>query len=257
MKIYKYKSLLKLEDKELEHFYQIVLENQIWCGNPANFNDENEFLFRIDYTPSINTIGLPASIISKYKSNPLFLPMMSSTFVVDNGRLEKIASPIIEDISIKCRKELGVTCFSKLRDDSLLWNRYGGCENGVCIEIEINDELIDKEYFHVNYVPKKIYHIDDFLKSVLEDPYVNYRSILLTKTLDWEPESEVRLISNKQSVKRNLKGSIKEIIIGKNVKLEIGNDIHSRIGTYCNENKIQITWANKLMDLNECQRCSF
>ncbi len=241
MKIYKYKSLLKLEDEELEHFYQVVLENQIWCGNPANFNDGNEFLFRMDYTPSKNTIGLLASVISEFKSNPLFPPIRSSTLVINSGQLENIASPIIEDISIKCRKELGVTCFSELRDDSLLWNRYGGCGNGVCIEIEISKELIGKEYFHVNYVPDKIYHIDNFLKSVLEDPYINYRNILLTKTLNyWDPEREVRLISKKQSVKRNLKGSIKEIIIGNNVKKEIENDIYARIGTYCHENKIQI-----------------
>lgn len=241
MKIYKYKSFLKLEDGELEHFYQIVLEDQIWCGNPVNFNDENEFLFRTDYTPSKNTIKLLAAVISKYKPNPLSPPMISSTHIINSGQLEKIASPIIlEDISMKCRKELGVTCFSELRDDSLLWNRYGGCGNGVCIEIEISNELIGKEYFYVNYVPVKIYHIDDLLKSAIEDPYINYRNILLTKTLDWKPESEVRLISNKQSVKRNLKGSIKEIIIGKNIKKEIGNDIYARIGTYCHENKIQI-----------------
>jgi hypothetical protein len=232
MKIYKYKSLLKLEDGELEHFYQIVLEDQIWCGNPFNFNDKNEFLFRMDYTPSKNTIGLLASAISKYKPNPLFPPIKSSTIVINSGQLGKIASPIIEDISKKCRKELGVTCFSELRDDSLLWNRYGGCGNGVCIELEISKELIGKEYFHVNYVPDKIYHIDDFLKSVLEDPYINYRNILLTKTLNWEPEREVRLISKKQSVKRNLKGSIKEIIIGNKVKEEIVNGIYARIGTY-------------------------
>lgn len=240
MKIYKYKSLLKLDDGELEHFYQIILENQIWCGNPVNFNDKNEFLFRMNYTPAKNTIRLMASVISKYKPNPLFPPMMSSTHVINSGQLEKIATPIIEDISMKCRKELGVTCFSEQRCDSLLWNRYGGNGNGVCIEIEISNELIGKEYFRVNYVLDKIYHIDDFLKSTIEDPYINYRNILLTKTLDWKPESEVRLISKKQSIKRNLKGSIKQIIIGENVKKEIENDIYARIGTYCHENKIQL-----------------
>ncbi len=89
-------------------------------------------------------------------------------------------------------------------------------------------------------MPEKIYHIDDFLKSALEDPYINYRDILLTKTLYWEPEREVRLISKEQSVKRNLKGRIKEIIIGDNVKKEIENTIYARIENYCHKNKIQI-----------------
>lgn len=240
MKIYKYKSFIKLDDGELEHFYQVVLENQIWCGNPVNFNDKNEFLFEIDYTPSKNTIELLASTISKYKSNSIFPPLKSSTYVINSGQLKKIASPIIKDISMECRGELGVTCFSELRDDPLLWKGYGGNGNGVCIGIEISKKLIGKEYFHVNYVPVKIYHINDFLKSALEDPYINYRNILLTKTLNWKPEREVRLISKKQSVKRDLKGNIKEIIIGKNVRKEIENDIYTKIGSYCHEKKIRI-----------------
>jgi hypothetical protein len=144
MKIYKFKDLSKPEKHS--HFYQIVLQNTIWCAKPDDLNDTEEFKFKIDYKPSSATADLLSQVITQYRTTNLLPPHLSASLVLERDRLKEIASPIINNLINKCRSTIGVISFSIIKTDENLWHEYGGKGNGVCIEINIPDPLINKSY---------------------------------------------------------------------------------------------------------------
>ena len=240
MKIYKFKDLT--DEKEHPHFYQIVLQNTIWCAKPDSLNDENEFKFKLDYNPSSSTFDLLSQVITKYKTTNYFPPQLSASLILKHKRLEKIAVPIIDEVINSCRNTIGIASFSITQTDDHLWDEYGGKGNGVCIEINIPDSLINKLYWPVRYVPEKIFHIDSFLESVLskDGAFNTYRNILLTKTKRWSQEEEIRFIGNRQEVSLIIDGYISQITFGANVRVDVFRQVETNIINHCNANNINI-----------------
>jgi hypothetical protein len=161
MKIYKFKDLT-YETKHYE-FYQIVLDNCIWCAKPDSLNDPGEFKFKLDCRPSSNTKSLLSQLVEKNGTLKNFPPEISVSFVLESNRLEIIVAPIIENLINECRNSIGIASFSATNNDDHLWNEYGGNGNGVCIEIDIPGEFINKLYHPVHYVSEKVFDIDYFL----------------------------------------------------------------------------------------------
>ena len=240
MKIYKFKDLSVPQLPA--HFYQIVLYNTIWCAKPDDLNDEEEFRFKIDYKPSSSTTGLLSQVITKYKATNYLPPQLSASSVIERNKLEEIAIPIIDDLIKKCRDTIGIVSFSITKTDDHLWSEYGGKGNGVCIEMNIPDSLVNKSYWPVSYVPEKIFHIDSFLESALfEDRTFNtYRNILLTKKKRWSQEEEIRFIANRQEVNLILDGYISEITFGTHVQADTLRQVEGNIINHCNANNIKI-----------------
>lgn len=241
MKIYKFKDLT--DEKKHSHFYQIVLQNTIWCARPDSFNDENEFKIKLDYNPSAFTSKLLSQVVTKYRTTNYFPPNLSVSVVLGHKRLEEIATPIINEIIRNCRNEIGVVSFSITKTDDHLWDEYGGAGNGVCIEINIPDKLIGKSYHRVNYVSEKIFHVDSFLESALFQyrAFETYKNILLTKTKKWAQEEEMRFIGNRQDVNLIMDGYISEVTFGPNVPVHTLNQVETKIVNHCRSNNIRIT----------------
>jgi hypothetical protein len=240
MKIYKFKDLT--DEKKHYQFYQIVLKNSIWCAKPDSLNDDNEFKFKLDCIPSADTAKLLSQLVEKC-NNREYHPNLFISPILNHKKLEKIAAPIFDDLIKKCRNTIGVASFSTTKTDNNLWNEYGGKGNGVCIEINISDELIGKSYHLVHYVSEKILHIDSILKSYLfqERNFETYRNILLTKTKKWSQEEEIRFISKQQEENLNIDGSISEVLFGAQVPTHISEQVEANIVKHCNTNDIRIT----------------
>jgi len=246
MKIYKFKDLT--DEKKHSHFYQIVLQNTIWCARPDSFNDENEFKIKLDYNPSPFTGELLSQVVAKYRTANYFPPNLSVSFVLEHKRLEKIAEPIIAEMIRNCRNEIGVVSFSITKTADHLWREYGGKGNGVCTEINIPDYLIGKSYHRVHYVSQKIFHVDSFLESALfqDRALETYKNMLLTKIKKWSQEEEMRFIGNRQDVNLIMDGYISEVIFGPNVPEHTLNQVKANIVNHCSSNNIRITkMANK------------
>lgn len=242
MIIYKFKDLR--DEEKHSHFYQIVLRNAIWCAKPDSLNDEEEFKFKLDYNPSSATVNLLSQVVTKYKKTNKLPPDLSASIIIQQNKLEEITTPIINKIISDCRNSMGIISFSSTVNDIHLWNEYGGNGNGVCIEINIPDSALNKSYYHVNYVPERIIHIDSFLKSALfSDATQNiYRDILLTKTSGkWSQEKEIRFIGNRQEVNLVIDGYISEVTFGTHVPIHIFKQINANIIEHCNANNIKIT----------------
>lgn len=241
MKIYKFKDLT--DEKKHAHFYQIVLQNAVWCARPDSLNDEDEFKFKLNYDPSPHTAGLLSEVVARYRTTNLFPPQLSASFVVQNRRLETIAAPIIEDVIEKCRNTIGIASFSVTKTDDHLWAEYGGNGNGVCIEIEIPDKLIDVSYRRVRYVSEKVFHVDSFLESVLspDKAFETYSNILLTKTTRrWSREEEIRFVSKRLEVSVIIDGHITEITLGDKVPPHTIEQVEANIVDHCKANGITI-----------------
>ena len=87
MKIYKFKDLT-VEEKH-SHFYQIVLQNTIWCAKPDSLNDENEFKFKLDYNPSAYTADLLSQVVTQYRTTNYSPPNLSASSVLKHKKLEE------------------------------------------------------------------------------------------------------------------------------------------------------------------------
>lgn len=236
MKIYKFKDLT--DEKKHFEFYQIVLQSIFWCAKPDSLNDENEFKFELGDSLSANMASLLSQVVKKCRGKNFF-----TSSVLNDKELKKIAVPIVDGLINDCRNKIGVACFSSKKTDDHLWDEYGGEGNGVCIEINIPDELIGKIYRPVDYVPEKIFPLDSFLESFLSQEGASeiYRYIFFTKTKKWDQEEEMRYISNCPEVNIKIDGYISEVSFGAQVPTDTLKQVKAKIVKHCNTNNIRIT----------------
>ncbi len=243
MKIYKLKDLS--DDSKCKHFLQIILQRSIWCARPDSLNDPDEFRFKLDYAPSIRTAGLLSKVIEqyriKYRTNSHRSPYKSAQLALQEGALENIARPIVENIVNNCRNSMGITSFSAIKEDDQLWIKYGGNGNGACIEIDIPDSLFGLHYHSVYYVNERIFHVDCFLESALrDDNFEIYKNILLTKTRKWCNEKEIRFVGDRQEVNLVFDGQVTEITFGNKVPHQRMDQLMTSINNHCKTNGIEI-----------------
>jgi hypothetical protein len=241
MKIYKFKDLT--DEKNHHHFYQIVLKNAVWCAKPESLNDEDEFRFNLDYDPSPRTPNLLTEVVKKYRTTNFLPPDLSVAMVLQNKRLKAMAAPIIKDVIDKSRSTIGIASFSIIKADDRLWREYGGRGNGVCVEIEIPDRLVNVSFHPVHYVSQKTFHVDSFLESALfpDKAFETYRNILLTKTKKWSQEEEIRFVSKRPEVSVIVDGRITEVTLGACVPARTVDCVEAIIGEHCQANSIRIT----------------
>lgn len=241
MKIYKFKDLT--DEKKHSHFYQIILQNAVWCAKPGSLNDEEEFTFKLDYDPSPRTAELLSQVVARFRTTNFLPPHLSVSLVLQSRRLEAIVAPIIDDVIAQCRNDIGIASFSVTKTDDHLWGEYGGKGNGVCIEIEIPDDSINVSFHRVHYVKEKVFHVDSFLESALfpDKAFGTYRNILLTKTRKWSREEEIRFVSKCPEVNVIIDGRITEVTVGAHVPPHTIKQLETSIVDHCRDNGIKLT----------------
>lgn len=241
MKVFKFKDLT--DDRNHCHFLQIVLKNAIWCARPDSLNDEDEFKFELNYERSANTDNLWLQAIAQFRTTNYSTPNQSVCMALKHNTLEYIAKPIIDKVVHKCKDTIGITSFSIKKNGPYLWKHYGGNGNGVCIEINIPDELIGESFHRVHYVSEKIFHIDSFLEAALFNDRASeaYKNILLTKTKKWSDEEEIRFIGQRQDVNFIIDGNISEVTFGPNVPALTLEQLKAKIADHCSSNNIIIS----------------
>jgi hypothetical protein len=249
MKIYKFSDLIKNDN--FSYLYESICRNSFWCSSLENFNDPNEFKFSIDNNPSMNTSNLLSQICEKnrsiFSSSHLVpfknIPVYLSEEHIKSDEFKDVVKLVKNDIINRCRKGIGIACFTKDKND-YLWKEHGGEGNGYYIEIDLPDHYIGKNYHRVKYVPEKIIHLDLLLESLLFDDdkrFAVYQKIILTKTEYWEKEQEIRFVNIKcQNEHHNFDGQITKITIGSEVPQIKFEEILSNIGDHCKKNNIDI-----------------
>lgn len=220
MRLYKYRDLSDTAESSIQRLSKILHENTFWSARPSTLNDDFEFIWDCNYEPTSATIPLLANLLVKLKSRTPSEAQTIAQIAVLNQRVESIARPIFENMIKQCRQELGLLCFGTSDDNKVMWERYAGNGNGVCIEIDVPDELLNKHLFPVEYPSAKVLHIDQLLAAFTDakQTRIIYSVALLSKMPSWAPEKEIRLISTQQDINIHISDSfISNIVLGPNL----------------------------------------
>lgn len=173
--------------------------------------------------PAVNfdlkVIDSKRKIIAKtheFKSNPFFYSLFKRkiTKYKNYKDIERTYYNYLDKLKLdlnNARKDIYISCFTKRFDSTLMWAHYANQFNGVCIEWDIirtndNDSLIDVKYskkkpFVDLYKLAELFYGYDFCnlpldtnnKSIRE----NVKNTIITKSIDWSYEKEIRFIIEK------------------------------------------------------------
>jgi len=239
MKIYKLKNLSVADCHE--HFFQIIENGKIWVSSINQLNDEEEFQFTLDCTPTEHTVLLIKNSMM-FNGRPEWYASIAALAAVNDNKIREIVEPIEQNIMNMCRAKMGITSFSMRQPNAYLWGEYGGGGNGVAVEFELAETEIGETFHEVEYVGKKIFHVDTLLRSQLETTvlYELYVHILCTKRKKWSGEKEVRFIGRCTNVNLSFDLPITKVTIGG----KVDRSIIERIETVCLSKGISISYES-------------
>jgi len=231
MKLYKYRDFSDSAETALERLFHILRSNTFWCAKPDALNDPMEFVWECDYQPSGETVSLLSEVLIKAQGKTSIEAHSKAMAAVMNRRLEALAKPEFEEMIKRCRQEIGLACFSTSNQNAVMWQRYGGGGNGVCVEIDVPDCLLNKQLSKVEYPEKKVLSVDQLLSAFLGDQTlvrIVYSVALLSKPSCWAPEEEIRFVSKKQDVSVCIVDSqISSITLGSGLDPEVRQKIQA------------------------------
>jgi len=217
VKLYKYRDFSNPSEDDFGRLKTLLHREVFWCARPDTLNDPEEFGWNCDYTASAATQELLAELLVRVNGRTRVQAQERSAAAISSGRLATLAKPILEGMIQQCRKEIGLVCFGTSPDNSILWQRYGGGGAGACVEIEVPEDLLEKQLYRVQYSFAKSIHIDQLMRAFLDSNHVRevYTLALLSKPISWAPEEEIRFVSRKQEVLVRIDGSkITRLILG-------------------------------------------
>lgn len=238
MKLYKYRKLTDAKDElscdELSRIKQILRTGAFWCAKPGSLNDEEEFVWMCSYTPSPFTEELLATLLSRIRGwSQREAGVIVSTSIRRND-LRRLVDPVVGAMIHQCRDSFGIACFGASPTNSTLWDRYGGKGVGVCIEVDVPDSLMGTQLHQVRYRHEKFIHVDTLLRSQFDrDAAKELRDLaLLSKSLKWDEEAEIRFLSKRQEVNVVIEGSrITSVILGSSVPPHMWDEIKCLAGS--------------------------
>jgi hypothetical protein len=202
MRLFKYRDLSSRCNEALERVFTILRDQTFWCARPNTLNDPEEFVWECDYSPSEATSGLLATVLTLTTGKSRPDAMGRAEAAILEGRLEPIARPVFVGMIEQCRNEIGLACFATSASNDVMWDRYGGRGEGVCIEIDSPDSLLHTQLHRVQYPRRKRLHVDQMLSAFTSraSAKIVYEVALLSKPASWAAEAEVRFVARQQDV---------------------------------------------------------
>lgn len=184
---------------------KIISNKELFFTNPKNFNDPYDCYnglidFQNPTTDDIKNIVNKSSSLSRSEKRKKEKDLLKNP-----SELNTIFTKILDNEISK----FGICCFSKTHKQLLMWSHYGDYHKGLCIGFEF--QPITDDYF--------IHEVDYRLKLVKKNHFnernEGFRNLLLTKSIDWKYEKEVRAISlNYNGLVQISKEAIKEVYLG-------------------------------------------
>lgn len=218
---------------------KILVNGEFWLGVPSKLNDPFEGDFTVKEYSSLPSRALMEFF---YETSP---ELLETTIEAKLNNVDVDYNIFHRDmhshLSNRLKNHYGVTSFSYLKSDILMWSHYSAGHKGFCIEYDkqLLYETIKypKDWFSFNDVDYKPYLVEAEL-TIEKDKiaYGNEKEILNRKLSIWKREKEIRLfaILSTKSKDRYIKfekKSITGIIFGENMnsedKITLKNIIHN------------------------------
>ncbi|MGE6213478.1 DUF2971 domain-containing protein, partial [Comamonas aquatica] len=139
----------------------------------------------------------------------------------DRGVEEELLNSFAKLASKSYSEEIqnkGILSLSEVPDNILMWSHYSDQHRGICIELERkkDNDLSDNNItLPVRYSLKKpIITIDEHSSASGDDEKEIRRSLIYTKSIDWNYEREWRAVKDEGNKAYKLNSKIKTIIFG-------------------------------------------
>ena len=174
----------------------------------------NKLLAKIDIA-NISNEALSISENRIYKKQLYLEPLTALSYVYLNKKKSELRVEFKNEMHKafeKVRSEVVVSCFGSSNDSILMWSHYSNMHRGACLEFEIDDNDF-KRIAYKSEIPNfqlyKAFEVilaHEFLGKEVDNANEKYCFItepLLTKSIDWKYEQEIRCIYSKK--KRNPK----------------------------------------------------
>lgn len=167
--------------------------HSLYFGSPNEFNDPYDcaIITSLD-DPTLSDI----EIIRQHELNNKETPSkhLITLGELDSQELKRIwmknAKKAILDIKDKYFNNMGVTCFSELKDDLAMWAHYGGKYKGFCLEFDTNRTTFERvqQVKYVERMPSL-----NLVRLMLEDDDQILQTLNCRKSIVWEYEKEWRI----------------------------------------------------------------
>lgn len=176
---------------------QNLKAQSIYFGSPLGFNDPYDCALtpkvseptqeelEVLRTSYMQRIDVPIDFRDKFKA----------VDITELGkRIESSAVSILDKAVATFIKTKGVTCFSEINNDLLMWSHYGGRYKGFCLEFLTEFEPFTKMR-KVKYSENM--PIFNAVSAFLDDDYDGVFDLFCTKSKSWEYEKEWRIMHQK------------------------------------------------------------
>jgi hypothetical protein len=236
---------------------KILQEKKIKLTNPSKFNDPFDC-----YSGLISFLNIPASHLENLKKkynkthSDLFDEIEKSNHLDSDSEM----SSIYENIAFpQISSGIGVTCFSQVSKDFLMWSHYANSHSGICLGFDILklyyslEEIKDSNrgLFKISYTKK--FQTKDFF----QDGFESIIHLLKTKSKNWKYEREVRIIYTNLVLDKELEKlisfgneSISEIIFGASFQADKNHELMKTIDDeYDFSNKYKMKLKNNSFNL--------
>lgn len=166
----------------------------IYFGSPLGFNDPYDCALKPRVSePTLEELEVLRNIyIQKYDVPADFRNKFKAVNVIELGKMiENSAITILEKNVESFLKTKGVTCFSEINNDLLMWSHYGGRYKGFCLEFATEFEPFNKmrKVKYSENMPKF-----NAVSAFTDDDYDGIFDLFCTKSKSWEYEKEWRII---------------------------------------------------------------
>lgn len=233
---------------------KILINGELWLGLPKNLNDPFECEFLIKTYNSLPRKGIIEFI---YNRNPELLNKKTLEEKILEISLDR--NVFHTDFHFLLKKTLkekyGVTSFSYVKDDILMWAHYADGNKGFCIVFDkyllLETLKYPKEWINFNeviYKPKLVEA--ELLIDKNSISFKNAKEILVSKLNVWKRENETRLftIFPNSTASRSIKFDkkcIKGLIFGENMHVHDKETIKNLIKNDSAYSKVCFYNANK------------
>lgn len=161
----------------------------IYFGPPANFNDA------YDCRAPLKTIPVQTSDIETYLTEDNIPSDEAEAYrQLSCEKIETLLSDAVRKVMLDRLTGKGVSCFSALNDDLLMWAHYGGKYSGFCLEFRTSFEPFTK--IHRVIYSDEIPEIDFRLIVEKRNDEI-FERFFCTKSTSWAYEKEWRAFHNK------------------------------------------------------------
>lgn len=188
-KLYKYESVSIQSLKNLN-------SQTIYFSAPAAFNDPYDSAIKAKLKePTLEELEKLKSIYLKKEASPEILRKLAAIPALElRSILMGAAKEANKSIIDKFMVDKGVSCFSEVKDELLMWAHYSDKYTGFCLEFDTKNEIFQKAK-KVNYsssIPKL-----NMLRTYGQRERNDIVDLFCTKSNFWRYEREWRCINQK------------------------------------------------------------